>query len=633
MTLKRLLPILALAGLFAGCAPDTVIGNHEDVLTVSPSSQKISAGGTASFTFSFKLLKPSNDKVKELVNLKETKTTATIKFEATGGTVSPASATTDENGQVSVTFTATDLENFTGGTVKGIVKNVKGIVDQQGDLATATAQVLPLDAEPVTGNIKKAYDLKDNVVVIQKKGGTAESFNYKQNLSSWSMEDSDIYIYMDQDEDSAQGMMWGLFPASSIGTNTAITPEFLQKNPHLKMGFERYAAGINGSAYGGEGAKDSNIKTDGNSSFWIMRGTPTKDAWHGTYIFMFYIEFQNRTYDHEKDQWVYGDEYVVYGKGVIEEYIPHITSFSLKTETDFIKPGQSAKVLLENYYDKEATWDWSDVQLVGQATEYDDAQNGANQGYVSWDAATQTLTGLKAYHNTYPLYLKFALKSNPSVGFMLYTLSCGEGWPYTSFSLSPEFQLVSPGSSSANMSVTWAPSSESWDPAAIEIDPSSNQNGNFKYIGNKYYGTYGTLYLWASKPVYGTEHLVFRLKSDHNVKATMQLRVVKVKLESFQITYLHNNSYISEGEHGVCNYGMGLPLGVITTPEDADWNWSDVELASNQDTFSFSGVGGRDDHPKLMLNKSHDGTYYGAQVIFRLKWDHSMTSTIYVDHN
>ena len=116
---SRLFLSLALAaGMIAGCDPDIVLGNHEDLLTVSPSQQKISADGTASFTFTFKLLKPSKNNVKELVDLKETETIATIHFEATGGTVAPASATTDENGNVTVTFTASDLENFTGALSK-----------------------------------------------------------------------------------------------------------------------------------------------------------------------------------------------------------------------------------------------------------------------------------------------------------------------------------------------------------------------------------------------------------------------------------------------------------------------------------------------------------------------------------
>ena len=176
-----------------------------------------------------------------------------------------------------------------------------------------------------------------------------------------------------------------------------------------------------------------------------------------------------------------------------------------------------------------------------------------------------------------------------------------------------------------------------WDPAAIEIDPSSNQNNNFKYIGNTNYGTYGSLYLWKSTPVLGTETLTFRLKSDHSVTSSMQFRVVNRVLYSFDITYLHNNSYIvweNGAPDGICYYSMGLPLGVITDPVDADWSWSDVELMPGYDnTFSFSGFGGRDVHPKLMLKTSHDGTNPGVQVGFRLKYDHSKQSFIYVTHN
>lgn len=180
---SRFLLCLAIGtGMIAGCVP-VVIANHEDQLTVSPSEQRISADGTASFTFTFTLLKPLTDNVKEFVNLKETETIATIHFEATGGTVNPASATTDENGNVTVTFTASDLENFTGGTVKGIVKKVKGkTVYQQGNLATATATVLPLNAEEPGGDVqdeglKKADGLKDNTYVYDNQSytiGTSE---------------------------------------------------------------------------------------------------------------------------------------------------------------------------------------------------------------------------------------------------------------------------------------------------------------------------------------------------------------------------------------------------------------------------------------------------------------------------
>ena len=568
-----------------------------------------------------------------------------VTFTCSNGTCT-ASAETEFDGTVICTFKTDDPQNFKGATVTAkaqhFIRSTDGRYDEGGVTLVAVGVIQGLNGEtpdPGEQNIMKAYALNDNTVVVQKKGGEPETFSYRQDLSQWSKDkDGNIHVYMDQSEDSAQGMAWAAFPTSTIGTNTVITKDFLRNNPLSKMGFERYVAGINGSAHGGTD-DTGNIKTDGSSSFWIVEGTPTKGDWHGTYVFMFYIVIQDGTFNNETHQWEYnGDEYIVYGKGIIEEYIPHVTSFELKTESDFIKPGGSVKVLKEWHYDEEAVWDWNDVQLVASATEYDAARNGQDEGYLSWDASKQTLTGLKAYHNTYPLYVKFALKSNPSVSRIMSTLCVGEGWPYTSFTVSPDFQQVSKDNSGADFRVTWEPSSvTTWDPAAIEIDPSSNQNNNFYYIGNKNYGTYGSLYLWNSTPVLGTETLTFRLKSDHSVTSSMQFRVVNRVLYSFAITYLHNNSYIvseNGAPNGICNYPMGLSLGVITDPVDADWNWFDVELIPGYDnTFSFSGLGGRDDHPKLMLKTSHDGTNPGVQVGFRLKYDHSKTSYIYVTHN
>ena len=178
--LRFFLSLALAAGLFIACAPDSDSLNKEtqDLLSVSPSAQKISQEGTATFTFTFKLISTSGKEI----DLKEKETKATVKFEATGGTVSPASATTDENGQVTVTFTTPDPEGFTGGTIKGTVKNVKGVVDQQGNLATATATVLPLNAEEPAGEVqdeglKKAAGLKDNTYVYDKQSytiGTSE---------------------------------------------------------------------------------------------------------------------------------------------------------------------------------------------------------------------------------------------------------------------------------------------------------------------------------------------------------------------------------------------------------------------------------------------------------------------------
>ena len=92
---------------------------------------------------------------------------------------------------------------------------------------------------------------------------------------------------------------------------------------------------------------------------------------------------------------------------------------------------------------------------------------------------------------------------------------------------------------------------------------------------------------------------------------------------------------LSGGENGVCNYPMGMEVGVITEPEDAYWNWAYVELANNYDGFSFSGTGGKEDHPKLQRTKSNPSgdTDYGTQIIFRLKYDNRKKSEIFVNHN
>ena len=236
MRLKRLLPILALAaGILSGCEKEKIndlLKGTQDKLTVSPASQKIASDGTAAFTFTFSLLKANG----EVIDLTKDKTTATVHFEATGGTVSPASATTDGNGNVTVTFTAPDPKAFTGGTVKGTVKNVKGIVDQQGDLATATAEVLPLDAEQPGGEtvIEQAEKLKDNTYSIQKKGGEVQVYDFPQQYSKWYvgtswMDGTKQCIHVEcMDEDKNQmtlGWLSGEIPLEVANKLTTINQE------------------------------------------------------------------------------------------------------------------------------------------------------------------------------------------------------------------------------------------------------------------------------------------------------------------------------------------------------------------------------------------------------------------------
>ena len=188
MKLWKICPIFTLAaGLLVSCGEGDVqdFASYTVTLTVAPTAEKIATDGSASFTFSVNV---NYDLTGQAENI--SKYTATLNFEATGGTVSPASATTDKNGKVSVTFTTPDPQGFTGGTVKGTVVKVKedkndGML-QQGNLATATASVLPLDAEdPGEGPIEKAKKLKDNTYSIQKKGGDVQVYNLPQQYSQW----------------------------------------------------------------------------------------------------------------------------------------------------------------------------------------------------------------------------------------------------------------------------------------------------------------------------------------------------------------------------------------------------------------------------------------------------------------
>ena len=637
MKLFNLIPLLAIAALFAGCTPDVLVGNHEDVLTVSPSEQKISADGTASFTFTFKLLKPSNDNVKEPVDLKETKTVATIHFEATGGTVNPASATTDENGNVTVTFTASNPESFTGGTVKGIVKRVKGkAADQQGNLATATANVLPLagGGDP----IKKAEALKDNTYSIQKWDGTAQVFDLPPEYSSWYvgtsyMDGTQQAVHVELMDEDPQQMTMGWFngeiPPAVANKLTTITKEFYDKYPWAaaKMGTFRLGQDKTLDCHMGQGG---NVKLDGSSQFWLKEKTK---AYSGEYQFLFVFVFANQVYDPETDSYVSdGDEYTICGNATVKELVADLDYFSLNYESNWVVPGQS--VTLTASWTPGAQFDWSKVKLDSQSC------NGRSGEWFTWDASTQKLTATQSAENE-QVKLTFGYAGTDMTDYI--TLYNGPG--YSSFSLSmqnssADFILVENdpaygwGSDSIWLTVdSWTPEGSSFTGYGIEIDPATE---NYNKLDYNPYGKYVDFKKGIPE---GEFNLIFRSVTDHNVKFTIPVKVVHHKPTSFQITYKHSNGafepWTSGGENGVCNYPMGMEVGVITTPEDAYWNWAYVELAYDYDGFSFSGMGGKDDHPKLQRTKSNPGgeTSYGTQIIFRLKYDNRKKSEIYVNHN
>lgn len=488
MRLKHLLPFFALAaGLLSGCDPDKIEGllqGTQDKLTVSPASQKIAENGTASFTFTFSLLRPDGT----VIDLTKDKTTATLHFEATGGTVSPASGTTDENGKISVTFTASDPANFKGGTVKGTVKNVKGIVEQQGDLATATATVLPLDAEdPPVGEepISMAERLQEGTYSIQKKGGEVQVFTLPQEYSSWyvgtsNMDGSQQAIHVElMDEDPGPMTMgWANAELPQAITNklTTINQEFYQKYPWAgtKLGTMRLGGTID--AHMGQGG---NVKLDGSSQIWLKEKGGTK-AYSGLYQFLFVLVFENQEYNSETDSYVStGEEYTICGNAIVEELVADLSDFRLDYESNWVVPGKSTT--LSAFWTPGATFDWNEVTLNEQSC------GGSSGNWFSWDASTQKLTATKSADNQ-QVSLTFGYAGTELTD----KISLYNGPGYSSFSLSmqnssADYILAENdpaygwGSDTIWLTVDeWKPEGSSFTGYGIEIDPATE---NYNKLG------------------------------------------------------------------------------------------------------------------------------------------------------
>ena len=626
------LAFMAVLSVSCGVGSDLNFGVHQAGLTVSPSAQKIAQDGSASFSFKF-YLKDADGMPKDV-----SKYTATISFEATGGTVSPSSATTDASGTITVVFTTPNPEDFTGGTVKGTIKQVKenredGLF-QQGNLATATADVLPLNAEdPVTGDeaIKKAQELDDNTYVIQKKGGEIQTFPLSQRDSRWYVGRSNTdrtqqaikVELMDEDDESTRGWSMAELPLEIANKLTTINQEFYQKYPWASMKFGSSRTGKNVDAH--MGSTGGNVKQDGSCQIWLKEKAGVKSGYTGQYQFLFVFVFTNQSWNSNTQSYVIDDEYTIYGNAIVEQDFPKLNYFSVVPTLDWVQVGQSVSVDVD--WSDGADFDMSKVKLVGQTKGYSSSQD-EDQGYFSWNASNQTLTSLKT-SNDEKVYLKFRYEGT-ELGTTC-QIATGPGWEYTSFSFDPTKLVMGKyGIIELNCN-SYSPTNVMWHWNAIEIDPETNPDGAFYFDNSNH-----KLYNFSAKAGQ-TYNLRFRVRNNHSVTASLEVHVVEQTPYSFTITYYHNNDYINDDNiHGVCNYGMGLSLGVTTNPADCYWNWADVELIPGYDNgFSFSGIGGRDDHPKLIRTTSNPSgsTSYGVQIGFRLKYDHSKTCYIYIDHN
>jgi hypothetical protein len=465
----------------------------------------------------------------------------TIYFEAKGGSCNASGVTTNE-GIATATFTPE--ADFKEGSVTATIT----LSEPGAWSGIATGKIMAESGEEPGGGditdegLKKALKQKENVYVVEnKKTGESQERSYVTEWSEWN-KDQDFVSFSLEDADAnggTLGMIWGHIPLTMTDVVLALTGEQFANSPGAKFGFDVYEGAqlsADFACFTGEQGMDvmGNIKPESkimlrkvsqpaNSPSRAPDGEET--PYTGNYELLFYLVFKNQTWNHETGEMEYGDDYEVYGRGTMTMHIPSITSMQLSSESKYLKVGESTKVKVDQYYEENAQWDWNDVQIAGQSADYSSAYDGVDDGYFTWDPATQTLTSVKPNDNK-PVYIVFSLKSKPSVK-SAFTIATGEGWKYTSFKVGPEEQEVSPGYGCRFYIEDWAPKAsedEKFDESSIEIDPESDPDGNFNYT--HWYNKYSArLDCYRSDAAPGEYNIRFRLKSDHSVGCTMKITI------------------------------------------------------------------------------------------------------------
>ena len=465
----------------------------------------------------------------------------TIYFEAKGGSCNASGVTTNE-GIATATFTPE--ADFKEGSVTATIT----LSEPGAWSGIATGKIMAESGEEPGGGditdegLKKALKQKENVYVVEnKKTGESQERSYVTKWSEWN-KDQDFVSFSLEDADAnggTLGMIWGHIPLTMTDVVLALTGEQFANSPGAKFGFDVYEGAqlsADFACFTGEQGMDvmGNIKPESkimlrkvsqpaNSPRRAPDGEET--PYTGNYELLFYLVFKNQTWNHETGEMEDGDDYEVYGRGTMTMHIPSITSMQLSSESQYLKVGESTKVKVDQYYEENAQWDWNDVQIAGQSADYSSAYDGVDDGYFTWDPATQTLTSVKPNDNK-PVYIVFSLKSKPSVK-SAFTIATGEGWKYTSFKVGPEEQEVSPGYGCSFYIEDWAPKAsedEKFDESSIEIDPESDPDGNFNYT--HWYNKYSArLDCYRSDAAPGEYNIRFRLKSDHSVGCTMKITI------------------------------------------------------------------------------------------------------------
>lgn len=492
-------------------------------LTATPASQEIEKGAAASITYK---LERYTSKTGEWSGYGG----QTVEFEATGGTVAPVSGITSQDGTVTVTFTPE--EDATEGTVTATTAGAQP--DAWGKICAATVKIKEEgggdDLVIVDEGLKKAAKQKPNVYVVKNKI-TEEILTreYKTQWSEWTKDQDAVQFSLEDadDEGGTLGMIWGFIPLSMTDAELALTAEQFANTSGMKFGFDVYdGIQLSGDFMSMTGMTEGNIlpasrimlhKVKSSSNNAKLRAP--KDEYTGEYELLFYLVFKNKTWNPETQQMEEGDDYEVYGRGTMKMHQPTVTRFQLNTEKDWVKVGESTKVNLVTYYEEGATWDWNDVELVGQSASYS-GSDSENEGFFSWDAATQTLTSLKSNDNK-DVYLKFALKSIPDVDFYT-SVATGEGWKYTMIKTSKD-EISCKANSYPDFSFDWSPKEsedERMDFNALELDPETDPDGYFSFPTS--YARQGWPVWVSSNCPAGEYTLRFRVKSNHDVNCTMK---------------------------------------------------------------------------------------------------------------
>ena len=492
-------------------------------LTPSPASQEIEKDATAAIIYK---LERYTSKTGEWTGFGG----QTIEFEATGGTVAPTSGVTAQDGTVAVTFTPE--ADATEGKVTGTTSGKDP--DPWSKISSATIKIKSEDGGDdvviYDEGLKEAAKQKPNVYVVKnKKTEEIQTREYKPQWSEWNKDQDAVWFSLEDADDEGRtlGMIWGFIPKSMTDVELALTPEQFANTPGMKFGFDVYdGIQLSGDFMSMTEHTEGNILPQSKillrkvSSASAAPKRAPEDEYTGEYELLFYLVFKNQTWNHETGEMEYGDDYEVYGRGTMTMHLPHITSFQASSDKDWVRVGESTKVTVEQYYEEGATWDWSDVQLIGQSTDYTKARNGENEGFFSWDAATQTLTSLKSNDNK-RVNVCLGLISNPEVKYTL-MINTGEGWKYTMIKTSQE-EITTHANSYPSFSFDWSPKEsedEKMDFNALELDPDCAPAGYFQFPTS--YANQGWPVHVNSNCVPGEYTLRFRVKSNHDVNCTMK---------------------------------------------------------------------------------------------------------------